>query len=133
MPHRRATDTDRWTEYCSELYNHRANGDPSVLSCPQTDSEDDQPILRKEVEPAVQSVKKGKSAGVDNILAELVQAGGEEVITALTTICSEIWQTGEWKTLGPIPWSPHFPRKGKLQQCQNYRTISLIITQAKSC
>ena len=44
---------NRWTEYCSELYNHKANGDPSVLNCPQTDTEDDHPILRKEVETAV--------------------------------------------------------------------------------
>ena len=29
----------RWTEYCSELYNYKANGDPSVLNCPQTDIE----------------------------------------------------------------------------------------------
>ena len=28
---------NRWKEYCSELYNHKANGDPSVLNCPQTD------------------------------------------------------------------------------------------------
>ena len=35
---------NRWTEYCSELYNHKANGDPSVLNCPQTHTEDD---LRK--------------------------------------------------------------------------------------
>ena len=35
------------------VYNHKANGDPSVLDCPQTDIEDDQPILRKEVEAAV--------------------------------------------------------------------------------
>ena len=28
---------NRWTEYCSELYNYKANGDPSVLNCPQTD------------------------------------------------------------------------------------------------
>ena len=82
---------NRWTEYCSELYNHTANGDPSVLNCTQTDTEDDHPILRREVEAAVQSVKKGKSAGVDNIPAELVQAGGEDVITALTTICNKIW------------------------------------------
>ena len=26
----------RWTEYCSELYNHKASGDPSVLNCTQT-------------------------------------------------------------------------------------------------
>ena len=62
----------RWTEYCSELYNHKANGDPSVLNCPHTDTEDDHPILWKEVEAAVQSLMKGKSAGVDNIPAELV-------------------------------------------------------------
>ena len=68
---------NRWTEYCSELFNHKANGDLSVLNVSQTDTEDDQTILRKEVEAAVQSLKKGKSAGVDNIPAELVQAGGE--------------------------------------------------------
>ena len=68
---------NRWTEYCSELYNHKASGDPSVLNSTQTDTDDDHPILRREVEAAVQSLKKGKSAGVDNIPAELVQAGGE--------------------------------------------------------
>ena len=92
---------NRWTEYCTELYNHKANGDPSVLNCPQTDTEDDHPILCKEVKAVVQSLKKGKSAGVDNIQAELVRAGGEDVITALTTICNKIWQTGEW----PTPWT----------------------------
>ena len=88
---------NRWTEYCSELYNYKTNGDPSVLNCPQTDTEDDQPILCREVEAAVQSLKKGKSARVDDIAAELVQAGGEDVITTLT-ICDKIWQTVEWST-----------------------------------
>ena len=38
MPHRRGTDIlNRLTEYCSELYNYKANGDPSVLNCPRTD------------------------------------------------------------------------------------------------
>ena len=90
---------NRWTEYCSELYNHKAKRDPSVLNCPQKDTENDHPILRKEVEAAVQSLKKRKSAGVDNIPVELVQAGGEVIIIALTTICSKIWQTGGWQNL----------------------------------
>ena len=89
MPHRR-TILNRWTQYCSELYNHKAKGDPSVLNCPQTDTKDDHPILRTEVEAAVQALKKGKSAGVDNIPAELVQAGGGDVIAVLTTICNKI-------------------------------------------
>ena len=58
------------------------------------------------METAVQLLKKGKSAGVDNIPAKLVQAGGEDVITAFTTLCSEIWQNGEW----PTPWN-QFQRK----------------------
>ena len=87
---------NRLTEYCSELYNYKANGDIGVLNCPQTDTDDDHPILREDMEAAVQSLKKGKSAGVDNILLELVQAGGEDVVTALTTISNKIWLTGEW-------------------------------------
>ena len=65
---------NRWTEFCTELYNHKPNGDQSVLDCPQTDTEDDHPILHKEVEAAVQPLKKWKSAGVNNIPAELAQA-----------------------------------------------------------
>ena len=111
---------NRWTEYCSELYNYKANGDPSVLNCPQKDTEDEHPILHREVEAAIQSLKKGKSAGVNNIPADVVQAGGEDVVTALTTICNKIWQTGEW----PIPCTQSLvitlPKKGNLQQCQNY-------------
>ena len=122
---------NRWKEHCTELYNYKANGDPSVLDCPKTDTEDDHPIIRREVEAAVLSLKKGKTAGVDNIPAELVQADGDDVITALTTICNKIWQTGEW----PTPWTQSLiitlPKKGNQQQCQNYRTISLISDQAK--
>ena len=47
------------------------------------------------MEAAVQSLKKGKSAGVENIPAELIQTGGEDVITVFTTICNNVWQTGE--------------------------------------
>ena len=68
---------NQWTEYCSELYSHNTNRDPVVLNYPQTTEEDDYPILREEVEAAVKSLKKEKSAGIDNIPAELVQAGGE--------------------------------------------------------
>ena len=103
----------------------------SELNCRQTDTEDDHPNLHREVEGAVQSLEKGKSTGVNNIPAELVQAGGEDVITTLTTICNKIWQTEEW----PIPWNKSLvitlPKKGNLQQCQNYRTISLISHPSK--
>ena len=57
--------------------------------------EDLQPILREKVEIAVASLKKGKSARVNNIPAERVKAGGETMIDVLTEICNRIWRTGE--------------------------------------
>ncbi|XP_076445905.1 uncharacterized protein LOC143283546 [Babylonia areolata] len=102
----------RWTEDCSELYGHRATGDPEVLNVPPATNNDNHPILREEVEAAVKSLKKGKSVGVDNIPAELVQAGGEAMITALTTILNKIWQTGDClreKTMSMVDLSAQNP------------------------
>ena len=76
----------RWTEYCLEL----RTGDNTVLDCSQPPEEDLQPTLCEEVEIAVASLKKGKSAGVDNIPAELVEAGGETMIGVLTEILNRI-------------------------------------------
>ena len=67
----------------------------------------------------------GKSAGVDNTPAELVQAGGEATIDILTTICNKIWKTGEWPTRWTQSIVITLPKKGNLQMCQNYRTIIL--------
>ena len=53
---------NRWTEYCSDLYNYETEGGPIVLDCPQIPDEEHHPILR-EVEAAVKALKMGKSAG----------------------------------------------------------------------
>ena len=56
------------------------------------------PISQEGVEAAVKAMKMGKSAGVDNIPAEIVKEGEEAMIDILTTICNKIWKTGEWPT-----------------------------------
>ena len=76
-------------------------------------------------------MKKGKPAGVHNIPAELVQEGGDAGIIALTTICNKIWQTGERPTLWTQSLVIALPKKGNLQQYQNYGTISFISSPRK--
>ena len=103
-----------------------------MLTVPLVTDTDNYPILREEVEAAVKSLKKGKSPGIDNIPGELVQAGGDAVISALHKICNKIWQTEEW----PIPWTQSriitLPvKKGNLQQCKNYCTVNLICHPSK--
>ena len=83
---------NRWSEYCSDLYNYETDGDPIVLDCPQIPNEEHHPILRENVESAVKVLKMGKSAGVDNTLAELVQVEGKAMIDILTSICNKIWE-----------------------------------------
>ena len=73
----------------------------------------------------------GKSAGMDNIPAELVQAAGEAMIDIRTAICNKIWRTGEWPTTWTQSLVITLPKKGNLQLCQNYRTISLISQSSK--
>ena len=84
-----------------------------MLDVPPPVNNDSYPILW-EVEAAVKSLQKGKSAGMDNIPSELVQAGGEAMTDMLLIICNRIWQTGEW----PTPWAQSLvitlPKKGNL-------------------
>ena len=53
------------------------------------------------------------------------------MIDVLTGICNRMWRTGEW----PTPWTQSLiitlSKKGNLQLCQNYRTISLICHSSK--
>ena len=83
----------RWTEYCKGLYNYEIHPDTSLLQTdlPSTDGKDSLPILKEKVEAAVQSLKLGKSPGVDKVPSELVTNGGKEAVKALTALCQQIW------------------------------------------
>ena len=53
------------------------------------------------------------------------------MVTALFNICNQIWKEKKW----PKSWTQSLiitlPKKGNLQQCNNYRTISLISHPSK--
>ena len=124
----------RWTQYCQELYNHKLNIDEDIVKEKVNDRDldtENTQILKEEVEEAVRTMKTGKSAGIDNIPAELIKYGGPEMINALTIICQRIWTSKEW----PDEWTKSIliplPKKGNLKKCQNYRTISLISHPSK--
>ena len=91
-----------------------------MLNVPPATNNANHPIFREEVEAAMKSLKKGKSAGVDNIPAELLQQGREAMVSALVIICNKIWRTGEW----PTPWTQSLvitlPKNSNLQICQNH-------------
>ena len=131
MSHRRTRHSKEVDRVLLQIVYTSTTGDPKVLDLSPPVSNDSYPTLREEVEAAVKSLKKGKSAGVGNIPSELDQAGREAMTDTLLIICNKIWQTGEWLT----PWTQSLiitlPKKGNLKLCQNYRTISLISHPSK--
>ena len=102
----------RWKECCSEQYNYKSYGDNKVLDCSQHPEEDLKPICHQ---IAVAALKKGKSAGVDNLPAELIQTGGETMINVLTKICNKIWKQDNGRLQSMII---PCPKKGNLQPCR---------------
>ena len=56
----------------------------------------------------------------------MIKASGNLGISLLHKLIVNIWQTGEWLEDWRRAVLIHIPKKGDLQQCSNYRTISLI-------
>ena len=94
-----------------------------VLDRPMNTEEDNFPILCEEVETAAKSLKKGKSAGVDNISAELIQ----NVTNILTAICSKMWQTGHQSMAITLP------KKATYNCIKTTGQSASSATQVKSC
>ncbi len=62
---------------------------------------DETPPSLAEVREAVNKLKCGKAAGICNVSAEMLKAGGESMIRGLHAVLSAIWQSGtlppDWK------------------------------------
>ena len=89
------------------MYNYNNDKDTSILNATEPTYNDNYLILRSEVVSAIQSLKNGKSPGVDNITGELLKSGGENMISVITNVYNKITNFGGW----PIVWTKIFRRK----------------------
>ena len=122
----------RWAEHFTEVLNTEA---PTITADPPAPNDDldiatGVPTLQ-EVTHAIKQMKTGKSPGTDNICIELLKT---DVITAgnvFTDLFSDIWTTNEI----PRDWNKglivKIPKKGDLQNCDNWRGITLLSMPSK--
>ena len=84
-----------------------------------------------DVRMAIEALKNGKAAGVDNIPAEVFKVGGELMVDIIYTLITLIWEKEqmpkEWGTALICP----IYKKGDRLNCQNYRGISSLCTAYK--
>ena len=64
---------------------------------------------------------------MDGITAEMLKAGGEEVVQWMCDICNQVWNTGavpaDWKDGAVIC----IPKKGNLADCGNWNGVDLVV------
>ena len=81
---------------------------------------------RREVSDAIKSLKNNKAPGPDNIPAELLKHGEEELVSILHEMILNVWRAEvlppEWMEGAIIP----LHKKGDKLNCANYRGISLL-------
>jgi hypothetical protein len=97
---------NRWKNYFSQLLNVH-----NVSDVRQIEEHMAIPLgtgpSRLEVEIAIAKLKKYKSPGSDQILAELIQAGGEMLLSAIYKLINSIWNKvdlpDQWKESVIVP------------------------------
>ncbi|XP_053504574.1 probable RNA-directed DNA polymerase from transposon BS isoform X2 [Ictalurus furcatus] len=88
-------------------------------------------IMDAEVAAAIRHLKNNKAPGLDQISAEMLKAGGDEVVRVLTTLLNDCWHMervpNDWRQ-GVIV---KLPKKGNLADCNNWRGITLLSVPGK--
>ena len=112
---------NRWTEYCSDLFNYELHPDTSLLQSNHspTQQAENLSVLREEVEEAVRNLKAGKSPALDSSPSELLKNRGKATTTVLTACMPEdLGDEGMANGVGTIAHCT-LPKKGNFKQCKN--------------
>ena len=84
-----------------------------------------------EVEKGIEKLKRHKSPGIDQILAELIKAGCETICPELHKLVNSVWNKKDlpeqWKELIIV----HMYKKGDETHCTSYRGMSLLSSTYK--
>ena len=98
---------------------------------PEIEEISTRPISKGEVKNAISSLKNGKAAGVDNIVAELLKADIETATQKLHEVIQMIWEN----EVIPYEWLKglivKLPKKGNLRECTSWRGITRLVIASK--
>ena len=122
----------RWAEHFKEILNR-----PPPTTIPTIlDSETDlnintDPPRDHEITKAIKLLKNGKAPGQDNLSAEMFKTDPELAAKILKPLFEKIWNNKEV----PSDWTKgtivKIPKKGPLNDCNNWRGITLLSIPSK--
>lgn len=117
----------RWKEHFENILNMQTDGvsptlNDDILTLPiRTD-----PPTTLEINEAIKALKNGKSAGIDNIPAEVLKGDSQLISSILHPLFRDIWV----KETIPNDWLQglvvKLHKKGDASDCNNWRGITLL-------
>ena len=127
-----------WKKYFEQVLNPNINLNADVHHTSaeaneimEEDSESIEPPSLEEVKESLERMKPGKAPGEDGLTAEILRAGGEQVISKLHSLIKDIWINEripkDWRKSIICP----IHKKGDKLTCANYRGICLLSTSYK--
>ena len=124
----------RWVEHFEETLNQpdqeRTYNFDNEIHLPKLNVNVDV-ITDEETYSAISKMKNNKAAGLDEITAELMKAGGQTIISTLTTLLNTLWTSKmvpDEQSKGIIV---KLPKKGNLTDCNNWRGVCLLSIPGK--
>ena len=123
---------DRWAEHFQEVLNRPSPEETAdILEAEEDLNINIEPPTKEEIVTAIKTPKNGKSSGQDNLDAELFKADPELAATILQPLFTAIWAGEEV----PEDWTKgvivKIPKKGALNDCNNWRGITLLSMPSK--
>ena len=93
-------EIEEWHDHFKGIFNQMDSTDKSETVTvddneEEHDSDLNKDISEEEVMRSIRKLKSGKACGGDGILAEMLKAGGKDVITFLTKVFNAIFDSHE--------------------------------------
>lgn len=132
LPTTEAEQDARWSEHFKEVLNTPPPPiKPDIQEAETVLDVDTYPPRKEEIISAIKSLKNGKSPGRDNLNAILFKADPQLAADILQPLLTSIW---EEKKL-PDDWTEgviiKIPKSGALNNCNNWRGITLLSVPSK--
>ena len=106
------TDINEWYDHFKDLFANN-DTDDNVQDASQFDNSEEsdyflnEEITELEVQKAIKKLKCGKACGLDGITAEMLKAGGQDVVLFLTRMFNVLFEKGiypqDWAKAIVIP------------------------------
>ena len=122
----------RWREHFEELLNRPPpQNPPDITPAEEVLQINCERPSKAEIEKAIHHMKRGKASGPDKIPAEAIKADIETSTEILHDLLGKIWEQEEIPTEWKEGYLVKLPKKGDMQDCNNYRGIMLLSVPGK--